>query len=53
MFGSFQFRAFMASVTMLIPNEHRDRANALQQLTEPMSGIIAPIIAAVILSELK
>ena len=53
MFGSFQFPAFMASVTMLIPNEHRDRANALQQLTGPMSGIIAPIIAAVILSAVE
>lgn len=52
-FGSFQFPAFMASVTMLIPDEHRDRANALQQLTGPMSGIIAPIIAAVILSAVK
>jgi MFS family permease len=49
-FGSFQFPAFMASVTMLIPDKHRDRANALQQLTGPISGIIAPIIAALILS---
>lgn len=52
-FASFQFPAFMASVTMLIPDEHRDRANALQQLTGPMSGIIAPIIAALILSVVK
>ncbi len=47
-FASFQFPAFIASVTMLIPDEHRDRANALQQLTGPLSGVIAPVIAGVI-----
>lgn len=47
-FGSFQFPAFMASVTMLVPDNHRDRANALQQLTGPLSGVIAPIIAGLI-----
>jgi MFS transporter, DHA3 family, macrolide efflux protein len=44
-FGAFQKPAFQASVTMLISDEHRDRANAIQQLTGPAAGIIAPIIA--------
>lgn len=47
-FGVFQGPAFQASVTMLVPDEHRDRANAIQQLTGPMSGIIAPAIAGMI-----
>lgn len=44
-FGVFQQPAFQASVTMLIPDEQRDRANAIQQLTGPVAGMIAPAIA--------
>lgn len=44
-FSIFQAPAFQASVTMLIPDEQRDRANAIQQLTGPASGIIAPVLA--------
>ncbi|MCL4253201.1 MAG: MFS transporter [Anaerolineae bacterium] len=47
-FGVFQGPAFQASVTMLIPNDQRDRANAIQQLSGPSAGIIAPAIAGVI-----
>jgi MFS transporter, DHA3 family, macrolide efflux protein len=44
-FGVFQAPAFQASVTMLIPDKHRDRANAIQMLTGPLAGIIAPSFA--------
>ncbi len=44
-FGVFQQPAFQASVTMLIPDEQRDRANAIQQLTGPVAGMVAPVIA--------
>jgi DHA3 family macrolide efflux protein-like MFS transporter len=44
-FGVFQAPAFQASITMLIPNKHRDRANAIQMLTGPLAGIIAPSFA--------
>lgn len=44
-FGVFQQPAFQASVTMLIPDEQRDRANAIQQLTGPVAGMVAPAIA--------
>ncbi len=47
-FSAFQGPAFQASITMLIPDEHRDRANALQQLTGPASGVIAPIITGLV-----
>jgi DHA3 family macrolide efflux protein-like MFS transporter len=47
-FGMFQSPAFEASVTMLVPDEHRDRANAVRQLTGPMSGIVAPILAGLL-----
>jgi MFS transporter, DHA3 family, macrolide efflux protein len=46
-FGVFQQPAFQASVTMLIPDNQRDRANAFQLLTGPVAGIIAPTFAAV------
>ncbi len=48
LFAVFQGPAFQASVTMLVPDTQRDRANALQQLTGPLAGIIAPAIAGLI-----
>src|SRR5690606_38357286 len=47
-FGVFQQPDFQASVTMLIPDEHRDRANAVQLLTGPVAGIIAPTFAGML-----
>jgi MFS transporter, DHA3 family, macrolide efflux protein len=47
-FGVFQGPAFQASVTMLVPDEKRDSANAIQQVTGPIAGIIAPALAGVI-----
>jgi MFS family permease len=43
-FAVLQRPAFSAAITMLVPDDHRDRANAIRQLTEPASGIIAPIL---------
>lgn len=48
LFGIFQYPAFQASVTMLVPDEHRDRANAIQQITNPAAGIIAPALAGIL-----
>ena len=47
-FGVFQEPAFQASVTMLVPDEHRDRANVVQQLTGPASSIVAPVLAGLL-----
>lgn len=47
-FGSFQGPAFQAASTMLVPDEHRDRSNAIRQLTGPMAGIIAPVLASLL-----
>src|SRR5689334_4312851 len=47
-FGVFQGPAFQASVTLLVPDGQRDRANAIQQVTGPAAGIIAPALAGVI-----
>jgi DHA3 family macrolide efflux protein-like MFS transporter len=42
--GMVQRPAMDASVTMLVPEDHRDRANAIRQITGPMAGMIAPVI---------
>lgn len=47
-FGTFQSPAFDASITMLVPDDHRDRANAIQQLAGPASGIVAPVLAGLL-----
>ena len=47
-FGVFQGPAFTASVTMLVPDEQRDRANAIMQMSHPAAGIIAPAIAGLV-----
>jgi MFS transporter, DHA3 family, macrolide efflux protein len=44
--GSFQSPAFSASITTLVPDAQRDRANALTQMMGPAAGIIAPAAAA-------
>lgn len=46
-FDIFQGPAFISSVTMLVPDNHRSRANAVQLVTSPLSGIIAPAITGV------
>lgn len=47
-FGLFQGPAFQASVTMLVPDSQRDRANALQQVTGPAAGMVAPTLAGMV-----
>jgi len=44
-FDIFQGPAFQASVTMLVPDKQRNRANAVQLVTSPVAGIIAPALA--------
>lgn len=46
--GVFQGPAFQTSVTLLVPDDKRDSANAIQQITGPVAGIIAPAIAGVV-----
>jgi DHA3 family macrolide efflux protein-like MFS transporter len=48
MFGIFQQPALDASMTMLVPDDQRDRANAIRQMTYPTAGIIAPALAGMI-----
>jgi len=49
-FGTFQQPAFGAATTMMVPDDHRDRANAVRELTGPMSGIFAPVLARLLIA---
>jgi MFS transporter, DHA3 family, macrolide efflux protein len=40
--------AFRASVAMLVPDGHRDRANAISQVMTPAAGAIAPALAGLL-----
>ena len=42
--GMLQRSAMDASVTMLVPNNQRDRANAIRHVTGPAAGVLAPVI---------
>lgn len=46
---SFQYPAFTAAVTTMLPKEQYARANGMLGLSWPLSGILAPMFAAALL----
>lgn len=51
-FGAFQFPAFSAAITMMVPKRHYARASAMRSMAETGSGMLAPVIAAMLLSSI-
>ena len=49
-FEAFQFPAFSAAITMIVPKKEFARASAMLSLAQSASGIIAPIAAGFMLS---
>lgn len=50
-FSAFQWPAYTASTTLLVPKEHFGRASGMTQLSEAAAQIVAPVIAgAVVIS---
>jgi MFS family permease len=47
-FGAFQRPAFQASVTMLVPDEQRDRANAIQQIIGSTGDGVCAVAASAV-----
>jgi DHA3 family macrolide efflux protein-like MFS transporter len=47
-FGALQGPAFLAATTMLVPDAHRDRANAIQLVAGPAAGVIGPTVAGLL-----
>lgn len=54
-FGAFQGPAYSASITMLVPKQQLARASGIMQMGQAITGILTPILAAVLytLVELK
>ena len=46
-FGAFQFPAYSAAVTMMVPKEQFGRVNGMMALAHSASGIFAPLAAGV------
>jgi MFS transporter, DHA3 family, macrolide efflux protein len=46
--GTVSGPAFRASVAMLVPDSHRDRANAISQMVGPASNAISPALAGLL-----
>lgn len=48
-FQSFQWPAYSAAISTMLPKEHYGRANGMMSLAESGSGIFAPILAGALL----
>ena len=48
LFAAVARAAFMASIAMLVPDRHRERANALRQLSGSVGNVIAPAVAGML-----
>ncbi len=51
-FTAFQYPAYTAAVTTLLPKEHYARAEAMLGLATALSGILAPVFAAALLGRI-
>src|SRR3972149_6191475 len=51
-FESFQFPAYSAAVTTMLPKEQYARANGMISLVESASGVVSPILAGVLIGAL-
>ena len=47
-FAAFQGPAERAATTMLVPDEGRERANAIKETSFPLAGIIAPVFTGLL-----
>jgi MFS family permease len=48
-FEAFQFPAYSAAITTMLPKRHYARANGMLGLTEPASQIVSPLLAGFLL----
>jgi MFS transporter, DHA3 family, macrolide efflux protein len=52
-FSAFQWPAYTASLTLLVPKRHFGRAGGMLQFSEAATQIVAPVLAGVLLSSLN
>lgn len=51
-FAMFQQPTQDAVTTMLVPADHRDRANGIRQMAFPLAGVVAPALAGILYAPL-
>lgn len=49
LFNAFQWPAYMASVTLLVPKKHLGRASGMTQLSEAVAQIVSPVLGGFLL----
>ena len=47
-FSAFQFPAYSASITMIVPKKHLTRAAGIQQIGSAMQSILVPVLAGML-----
>jgi MFS family permease len=52
-FTAFQYPAYITVATLMVPKEHYTRAEAMMGLAQALSSLLAPILAAILLSKIK
>ncbi len=53
LFGAFQWPAYSASISLMVPKEQLGRANGLMSLMENGPGVLAPLLAGALLPFVK
>ena len=48
-FSSFQWPAYVAATSLLVPKKHLGRANGLLQMSEALPFLVAPILAGILM----
>ncbi|RJP52158.1 MAG: MFS transporter [Anaerolineaceae bacterium] len=51
-FTAFQYPAYITVATLMVPKEHYARAEGMMGLAHAFSGLLAPILAAILLSKI-
>ena len=51
--NTFQWPAYSAAISTMVPKEHYSRANGMMSLVESVPGVLAPILAGILLLSIK
>jgi len=51
-FGAFQWPAYSAAISLMIPKAHYGRASGMISIAETGAGILAPVLAAVLITKI-
>ena len=51
--NTFQWPAYSAAISTMVPKEHYSRANGMMSLVESVPGVLAPLLAGILLIAIK